>query len=180
MYSYPQKELLAWLTGELKVEVLEEETDNGKIVIEKTWDDFSLWESRSELVEKDQLCDMEMELLFDVHSKKLIEGFKIYLEKEERLSDKVIRRHINNIEFFMDFLLSSTIYSPLRDGSDLMEYFYLLINRYVIETDSEFNRQMATLKKFYNFLYYVGEINKEELQEKKEDLKDAKEIIFDY
>ncbi|MFW8053767.1 DUF6933 domain-containing protein [Vagococcus fluvialis] len=178
-YAYPVVELKAWLSGEKQPVTMKETLSNGKIAIEKKWDDFSLWKYRSEQVEVNRLNLLKLEDDFIEHSAQLMVGFRTYLESEEKLSDKVIKRHINNGEFFMDYLQSTTIYTPLSDDCDLMMYLYWLIDRYVITTDGEFNRHVTTLKKFYHFLFYVNEIDEKELRKKKEDIKDAKEIIFE-
>ena len=49
----------------------------------------------------------------------------------------------------------------------------------IVMSDYGFNGQIAALKKFYQFLYYVNEIDAQELKERKENIRDSKEIIFD-
>ncbi|MEG2253723.1 MAG: hypothetical protein RSC33_00180 [Vagococcus sp.] len=61
-----------------------------------------------------------------------------------------------------------------------MSYFYWLIDYGLVTSDNEFNRQITALKKFYTFLFYMNVIDKEELADKKEDIKDAKEFILEY
>lgn len=178
-HTIPIKEFLAWLTGEEQPDVRVEMVTNGKVQIDKTWDDFSLWLEKSNKVEHHQLNPMKVEKDYIRHSENLMNGFMTYLEKEEKLSDKVVRRHVNNVHIFMEFLLISALYTPFGDATDLTIYFYWLIDKGVVISDYAFNGQIAALKKFYQFLFYVGEIDKKELKERKEDIRDSKEMIFE-
>lgn len=178
-HVYPFRELKAWLSGEEKPISNKGLVVNGKVKIDKTWDDFSVWQEKSNKVECEELDPMTLEQDYIRHSENLVNGFITYLEKEENLSNKVVRRHADNASVFMDFLMFSVLYTPLGDRTDLTIYFYWLIDKGIVMSDYGFNGQIAALKKFYQFLYYVNEIDAQELKERKENIRDSKEIIFD-
>lgn len=178
-HVYPFRELQAWLSGVENPISDEGLLVNGKVKIDKTWDDFSVWQEKRDKVEHEELDPMTLEQDYIRHSENLVNGFILYLEKEENLSNKVVRRHADNARIFMDFLMFSVLYTPLGDRTDLTIYFYWLIDKGIVMSDYGFKGQIAALKKFYQFLYYVNEINAKELKERKENIRDSKEIIFE-
>lgn len=178
-HTIPTQELLAWLNGEEQSNVDKELIFNGEVKIDKTWDDFSAWQEKSNQVEHQGLNPITLEENYISHSENLMNGFRIYLEKKEHLSDKVIRRHVNNVAIFMEFLLITALYTPFRDEVDVTNYFCWLIDKGVVMSDYAFNGQIAALKKFYQFLFYMNEIDEKGLKAQKANIKEAKEIIFD-
>ncbi|MEG2253722.1 MAG: hypothetical protein RSC33_00175 [Vagococcus sp.] len=79
-HTFPIRELQAWLSGEEQVQPKEELSLDGKLMIDKKWDDFSLWEERSEKVNNNQLSPLRIENEYLSHSGYLIAGFTTYLE----------------------------------------------------------------------------------------------------
>ena len=101
--------------------------------------------------------------------------FKNYL-KTKSLKPNTIKNHIDNVEFFAnDFLLRYEIIPVekglLEIGSFLGDFF---IRKASWASKYTIQENIASFKKFYTFLYEIGEISKNELNEMKELIKDEK------
>ncbi len=109
------------------------------------------------------------------HNHKLLIEFKKWLKKKS-LKTNTIKNHIDNIEFYAnDFLLHYEIIpvekGALEIGSFLGDFF---ISKASWASKYTIQENIASFKKFYTFLYEIGEISKVELNEMKELIKDEK------
>ena len=107
-------------------------------------------------------------------NKKLLAEFEQWL-RSSGLSDKTVANHVENIDFYInEFLLYEDILEP-RDGVDEVSEFlgYWFIRKAMWASRSSIKAYGASLKKFYAFLLEKGEIEKDELDDLKETIKEG-------
>lgn len=92
---------------------------------------------------------------------KIIDEFEQFL-KTKKLSKKTINRHIDNVDTFANYYLTSYSYcGTIFDGYKNFEDFfgYWLITKYLIISKSFMTAMIASMKKFYAFLFLKGYID---------------------
>ena len=125
-------------------------------------DEYEIYESECKKIRKE--------------NRKLLNGFSQYLASR-KLSKKTIDKHVSNIEFYInEFLLYE---EPLKanEGVNRLDYFlgYWFIRKAMWASVSSIKENITSLKHFYTFMYEIGEIDKEELVEMKEEIKESKD-----
>lgn len=125
-------------------------------------DEYEIYESECKKIRKE--------------NRKLLKGFRQYLASR-KLSKKTIDKHVSNIEFYInEFLLYE---EPLKanEGVNRLDYFlgYWFIRKAMWASVSSIKENITSLKHFYTFMYEIGEIDKEELVEMKEEIKESKD-----
>lgn len=110
-------------------------------------------------------------------NKVLLEGFELWL-KEKGLGENTVSNHLNNIDFYInDFLLYYDVI-PAAEGADEISSFLgnWFIRKAMWASESSIRSNAASLKKFYQYLYELDMVPREELAELKlcikEDLPD--------
>ncbi|WP_440895459.1 hypothetical protein ACS127_12960 [Amphibacillus sp. Q70] len=103
----------------------------------------------------------------------LLDEFSHWL-KEKKLSEKTIRKHTDNVDFYINqFLL---YYDPIeaKDGSlNVGEFLgYWFIKKAMWSSVSQIKENAASLKKFYTFMNEKGHVDQETLAELKTEIKD--------
>lgn len=100
----------------------------------------------------------------------VLKAFQSYLSKDLGLSDKVVRRHIDNTTFFLDtYLTYYGIRTPVTDFFDVEDCLADFFPRKALWSSiAEVKRMGASLKKFYTFLEVAQVITRIELKEVKE------------
>ena len=103
----------------------------------------------------------------------LLNEFEIWL-KSSGLSDKTINNHLSNIDFYVNEYLLYEDATEAKDGVHAIDMFlgYWFIKKAMWASQSSIKSNAASLKKFYTFMYEKGLIDKEELIDLKETIKD--------
>ena len=104
---------------------------------------------------------------------KLLDEFKSWLKKV-KLADKTIRKHIFNVDFYINDFLLCEAPEKAQDGASRISYFlgFWFIKKTVWASDAQIKSNATSLKKFYTFMFEKGLISKEDLNELKETIKD--------
>ena len=105
---------------------------------------------------------------------KLLDDFKRWLA-DKGLAKKTIRRHVENIDFYInDFLLYEDAV-PASEGASSASMFlgYWFIRKAAWAGPSEIRQNAASLKKFYTFMQEHGKISADDLEELKETIKEG-------
>ncbi|MGB3225288.1 MAG: hypothetical protein WBB23_21030 [Desulforhopalus sp.] len=106
----------------------------------------------------------------------ILERFESYLG-DKKLSKSTIDKHVGNIEFFTnDFLL---YYEPIaaKDGSSQVGCFLgdWFIRKAMWASVTSIRENITSIKKFYQFMLEIGEIDNDEFAELKEEIKECKD-----
>ena len=104
---------------------------------------------------------------------KLLEDFYAWL-KVKRLTDQTIRVHINNIDLFINhFLLYEDAYEAKDGVGEVNEFFDdWFIRKTTWSTINQIKANVASLKKFYIFMFEKGEIEQEDLDDLRDTIKE--------
>ncbi len=124
--------------------------------------DFKEWEKQVTEAEK--------------HNSIVLMEFEKYL-KTKKLKPKTINNHVDNIDFFANGFLLRYDVIPIEKGfakigSYLGDYF---IRKTSWSSKNSIKQNIVSFKKFYTFLYEIGKIPKEDLEELKDTIKEEKE-----
>lgn len=105
-------------------------------------------------------------------NKKLLTEFEISL-KSSGLSKNTIDNHVSNIDFFVNEYLLYEEVIEAKDGASAVGMFlgYWFIKKAMWASQSSIKGNAASLKKFYAFLYEKEIIEKEDLDDLKETIK---------
>ena len=106
-------------------------------------------------------------------NKTLLEGFKHWLVKG--LAEKTIKRHIENIGFYINDYLLYYDAVPASKGADfVLTFFGDWFPRKALWASPTSVREMAaSLKKFYSLMHEAGHIDADDLDELKESIKEG-------
>lgn len=116
--------------------------------------------------------EIECERIREANAK-LLEDFADWL-RQSGLSSKTIKKHIENIDFYInEFLLYEDAEEP-QEGVDGVSMFlgYWFIKKAMWATATSIKSNAASLKKFYTFLHEKDLVSKEDLEMLKETIKD--------
>jgi site-specific recombinase XerD len=103
----------------------------------------------------------------------LLDEFEAWL-KSSGLSQKTIKNHFQNVEFYLnDYLLYEDAIEA-KDGAGDVGMFlgYWFIKKAMWASKSSIKSNATSLKKFYTFMHEKGLIEKEELTELKQEIKE--------
>lgn len=103
----------------------------------------------------------------------LLKDFESWLESSG-LSEKTINNHISNIDFYINEYLLYEDAVEAKDGVDMVGDFlgYWFIKKALWASQSSLKSNAGSLKKFYTFLLEKGLIDKNDLRELKETIKE--------
>jgi intergrase/recombinase len=106
-------------------------------------------------------------------NQKLLTDFESWL-KSSGLSEKTLKNHLSNIDFYINEYLLYEEAVEAKDGVDSVSDFlgYWFIKKATWASQSSIKANATSLKKFYSFLLEQGLINKDDLNELKETIKD--------
>jgi hypothetical protein len=109
-------------------------------------------------------------------NKILLDRFEEYL-RNKKLSRTSIDKHIGNVDFFInDFLLH---YEPIaaKDGSSQVGCFLgdWFIRKAMWASVTSIRENITSFKKFYQFMFEIDEIPKDDLVELEEEIKECKD-----
>ena len=113
-------------------------------------------------------------------NKKFIKEFEEWL-KEKSLSDKTIKRHISNVDIFINDYLN---YYDIETAEEGITSVYSFLNGWFIEkcmwaTPYTTKEEAASIKKFYAYMSEKGYVEKEDYKFLCEELKDSMDEILD-
>jgi site-specific recombinase XerD len=101
------------------------------------------------------------------YNQPILAAFQTWL-KEARLADKTIKGHVENIDFFTEFLV---YYEPLRrldeaDEGDVSEFLSDWFPRKAAwASESSIKANMASFKKFFEWMGQTGRLSAETVAE---------------
>ncbi|MCI5122936.1 MAG: recombinase [Candidatus Electrothrix sp. AR5] len=103
----------------------------------------------------------------------LLDEFEAWL-KSSGLSKKTIKNHLENIDFYLNEYLLYEDAIEAKDGASDVGMFlgYWFIRKAMWASKSSIKSNAASLKKFYTFMHEKGLIDKEELMDLKQMIKE--------
>lgn len=114
-------------------------------------------------------------------NKKFMKEFKEYL-KEKNLKDKTIKKHLSNVDLFINDYLN---YYDIETPEEGINSVYSFLSGWFIEkcmwaTVYTTKETAASIKKFYAYMSEKGYVKKEDYKELCEELKDSMDEILEY
>lgn len=113
-------------------------------------------------------------------NKKFIKEFEEWL-KEKSLNEKTIRKHISNVDLFINDYLN---YYDVETAEEGITSVYSFLSGWFIEkcmwaTPYTTKEEAASIKKFYAYMSEKGYVEKEDYKFLCEELKDSMDEILD-
>lgn len=95
-------------------------------------------------------------------NQKYINEFEEYL-KNNKLKDNTIKKHVENVEFFLNsYLLHEFKYNIFDSIDSLNDFFsYFFIHKYAFSSVANMKEFISSLKHFYKYMYQYKYINSE-------------------
>lgn len=114
-------------------------------------------------------------------NKKFLKEFEEYL-KEKKLTDKTIKKHLSNVDLFINEYLN---YYDIETPEEGINSVYSFLSGWFIEkcmwaTVYTTKETAASIKKFYAYMSEKGYVKKEDYKELCEELKDSMDEILEY
>lgn len=114
-------------------------------------------------------------------NKKFMKEFEEYL-KEKNLEDKTIKKHLSNVDLFINDYLN---YYDIETPEEGINSVYSFLSGWFIEkcmwaTVYTTKETAASIKKFYAYMSEKGYVEKEDYKELCEELKDSMDEILEY
>ncbi|MBN4053147.1 recombinase [bacterium AH-315-L15] len=106
-------------------------------------------------------------------NERLLNEFEAWL-KSSGLSEKTINNHVSNIDFYINEYLLYEDATEAKDGVQAVGMFlgYWFIRKAMWASQSSIKGNTTSLKKFYTFLQEKGLIDKEDLTDLKQTIKE--------
>ncbi len=106
-------------------------------------------------------------------NERLLNEFEVWL-KSSGLSEKTINNHLSSIEFYTNEYLLYEDATEAKDGVDAVGMFlgYWFIKKAMWASKSSIKGYATSLKKFYTFMHEKGLIDKEDLTDLKQTIKE--------
>lgn len=159
-YGSSTKALQEVLNKPLKLEVVVEATP---YAIEKTWD-YSEISQLDPLTVSEQQWDKNREWLVE-NNEKLLGALKEYMISEKGISEKTAKRHIENLDFYLNvYLADYAQVSPVNSGDSVWNFLGdFFVRKNLSSSHTSLKQNGSALKKMYQFLYEADEISKIDL-----------------
>ena len=109
-------------------------------------------------------------------NRKLLNNFKKYLSSK-KLSNKTVDKHVSNIDFYINEFLLYEEPSKAQEGVDKLDEFlgYWFIRKAMWASVTSIKENITSLKHFYTYMHTIDEIDLEELNAMKEEIKEGKD-----
>ena len=109
-------------------------------------------------------------------NRKLLNSFRQYLGSKN-LSKKTVDKHVSNIDFYINEFLLYEEPSKAKEGVNRLDYFlgYWFIRKAMWASVTSIKEIITSLKHFYTYMHLIDEIDLEELNEMKEEIKESKD-----
>jgi site-specific recombinase XerD len=106
-------------------------------------------------------------------NERLLNEFEVWL-KSSGLSEKTINNHLSNIDFYVNEYLLYEDATEAKDGVDAVGMFlgYWFIRKAMWASQSSIKGNATSLKKYYTFMHEKGLIDKEDLIDLKQTIKE--------
>lgn len=106
-------------------------------------------------------------------NEKIISDFETWL-MDSNLSSKTIKKHVANIDFYINAFLLYEDAIEAKNGADEIGNFLgnWFIRKAMWSSKTTIKENAASLKKFYKFMYERGSISEEDLSTLKEVIKE--------
>jgi len=103
---------------------------------------------------------------------KLLEAFADWLSAKG-LAESTIRRHCENMDFYLNHFLLYEDAEEAASGVTKVDMFlgFWFIRKAMWASQSAIKSNAASLKKFYTFMFEKGEVEEEDLDALKQDIK---------
>lgn len=141
--------------------------------IQKNWLDFSKWQTYEKEIQTsdyEKIADEVRE-----NNGKLLKSFQDYLEIKEKLSQKVIKRHLENASLFIDdYLLYRGIKTVTADRLEVETFISdWFVGKFLKVNSASVEQLGASMTKLYKFLAEANEIADSDLKAIKLGIKEA-------
>ena len=106
-------------------------------------------------------------------NERLLNEFEAWLQASG-LSGKTISNHLSNIDFYINEFLLYDDATEAKDGAGAVDMFlgYWFIKKAMWASQSSIKSNATSLKKFYTFMHEKGLIDKEDISDLKETIKE--------
>ena len=118
----------------------------------------------------------KLEKIIEKNNLKYLRDFEVALT-EEGLSDKTIRKHVENASFFINDFLNYYEPKTLDQGILELDYFFSewFLRKAMWASKTAYKENMTSIKKFYKFLYKCKTISQEDYQDLEQIIKENKD-----
>lgn len=126
---------------------------------EKTLDDYDKYENECNKIRQDNI--------------QLLDNFGAWLG-EKQLTEDTIKKHVNNIEFYINQFLLYEEAIEAKDGASEIGMFLgdWFIRKAMWSSETQIKSNAASLKKFYIFMCEKGQTAQEDLDDLNDDIED--------
>ena len=140
----------------------EEPVEAEAYIIEKKWDYRAL--SQVNVSELSEQQEEEYQSALLKNNQELLRAFKAYLTTGKGLGEKTVKRHIDQLDFYLNGYLAGYMYAtPLKMEESPLDYLgYFYPHKYLMSAVTSLKKNASALKKFYQFLYEAGEITQDQ------------------
>jgi len=109
-------------------------------------------------------------------NRKLLNSFRKYLGSK-KLSKKTVDKHVSNIDFYINEFLLYEEPSKAKEGVNKLDYFlgYWFIRKAMWASVTSIKENITSLKHFYTYMHKIDEIDLEELNAMKEEIKEGQD-----
>jgi site-specific recombinase XerD len=106
-------------------------------------------------------------------NKKLLAAFETWLSAKG-LSQKTIKKHTSNVDFYINIFLLYEDAIEAKDGAERIDSFlgYWFTKKAMWASKAAIKENAASLKKFYQYLYEEGKVSEEAFSALKESIKE--------
>ena len=113
-------------------------------------------------------------------NRKLLNNFRKYLSSK-KLAKKTVDKHVSNIDFYINEFLLNEEPSKAKEGVNNLDYFlgYWFIRKAMWASVTSIKENITSLKHFFTYMHTIDEIDLEELNEMKEEIKESKDEWFE-
>lgn len=125
-------------------------------------DDYASWEEACRVIRK--------------QNEKLLKKFEDWL-REKKLSKSTIKKHLSNIDFYINEYLLYEDATPAEEGADEIGMFLgdWFVRKAMWSSQAAIKENISSLKKFYTFMNEFGLTSKDDLDEMKDIIKESKD-----
>ena len=109
-------------------------------------------------------------------NRKLLNSFRKYLGSK-KISKKTVDKHVSNIDFYINEFLLYEEPSKAKEGVNKLDHFlgYWFIRKAMWASVTSIKENITSLKHFYTYMHTIDEIDPDELNAMKEEIKESKD-----
>ncbi|ANK61860.1 DUF6933 domain-containing protein [Loigolactobacillus backii] len=152
--------------------------------VNRTWLDYHQWDKYQDseaLFAGDGHLYEQIGAKVLANNALLLAEFKNYLINSTGLTEKTAKKHVKNIELFInEFMLFDTIKTPLTTVEAVQPYLADWFPRKIAYSASEIKANATSIKKFIKFMEVAGEISQVDAEQARAEIKDDIEFGIEY